>query len=91
MFAELKNFILKKDKEKDWIQLFKTLKVQKVEFLPDLIKYRLEYFKFSKVIDYSMILYSDTQPMALMPIYVTPNKNKSGTFSPKNLTTPLFV
>ena len=90
MSFKLKNFILKKDKEKDWIQLFKTLKVQKVEFLPDLIKYRLEYFKFSKVIDYSMILYSDTQPMALMPIYVTPNKSKSAIFGPKNLTTPLF-
>ncbi len=90
MLVEFKNFLLKKDKEKDWSQLFKNLKVQKVEFLPDLIKYRLEYFKFSKVIDYSMILYSDTQPIALMPIYVTPNKTKSATFSPKNLTTPLF-
>lgn len=90
MFVELKNFCLKRNKETDWAQIFKTLQIQKVEFLSDLIKYRFEYFKFSKVIDYSMILYSDTQPIALMPIYVTPYKNKSTKFAPKNLITPLF-
>lgn len=90
MLANLKNFSLMRDKEVDWIQIFKVLKIQKIEFLPDLIKYRLEYFKFSKVIDYSMILYTDTRPIALMPIYLTQYKNKSIKFAPKNLIAPIF-
>ncbi len=80
-----------KNKENDWNLLFNNFKIQKVEFLPDIIKYRMEYFKFSKVINYSTIMYSDTTPIALMPIFVMPNKNnKICNFAPKNLPAPLF-
>jgi len=90
MLDESKNFDLMKNKEKDWSELYNNLKIQKIEFLPDIIKYQLEYFKFLKVIDYSMVMYSDTKPLALSPIYVIQDKDKTGKFAPKNLKAPSF-